>query len=171
MRWLILIGSIMLAAPLWAQSRAPGGAFFAQGVFCAVEIVGEEIAEGTLSGTLNLVEGPPEFYSTGPLVPAQIGIGFGIHLDVDPGFSGTARVTTTHPPMGPEGVTKQTWETNYHPGDLAYNGFTFEYAYELVKGTWTISAEANGREIYFAEFTVIDPGLAPPPPCGSAPLS
>jgi hypothetical protein len=141
------------------------------GAFCGVEIVGEEAAEGTLTGTLNLVEGPPVFFSQGPLVPAQIGIGFGIHLDVAPDFAGPAQVTTTHPPMGPQGITRQTWTTTYTAGDVAYNGFTFEYDYELVTGTWTISAEAEGREIYFAEFTIVDPGFAPAPPCGTAPLS
>lgn len=171
MRWLVFVLSICVATALAAQSRAPGGAFFAKGAFCAVEIVGEEVAEGTLSGTLNLVDGPPTFFSEGPVVPAQIGIGFGIHLDVEPAFAGSATVTTTHPPMGPEGVTRQTWVTNYQPGSLAYNGFTFEYDYELVTGLWTISAEAEGREIYHAEFNVIDPRFAPAPPCGTAPLS
>lgn len=163
--------ALFLSTGAWADSRAPGAAFFATGAFCAVEIVGEEVAEGTLSGTINLVDGPPEFYAAGPVVPAQIGIGFGIHLDVDPDFAGHATVTTTHPPMGTSGITSQTWQTTYTAGNLAYNGFTFEFDYELVVGPWTISAEADGREIYFAEFDVVDPMFAPPPPCGSAPLS
>ena len=75
--------------------------------------------------------------------------------------------------MGPEGVTEQSWITNYKLDHLAYNGFTFEYSYELVKGDWSISAALveDGREIYHASFTVIDPMLIAAPPCGSAPLS
>lgn len=171
MRWVSFLVFMLCALPVAAAMRAPGGDYYAQGAFCAVEIVGEEVAEGTLSGTLNLVDGPPVFFSEGPLVPAQIGVGFGIHLDVVPAYEGVATVKTTHPPMGPNGITEQTWQTTYTPGNVAYNGFTFEYDYELVTGTWTISAEADGREIFYAEFTVIDPSFAPPPPCGSSPIS
>ena len=66
MRWLILfLWSVSL--PVWAanKARTPGAAHFAQGAFCAVEIVGEEVAEETISGTLNLVEGPPNFFIEG----------------------------------------------------------------------------------------------------------
>lgn len=171
MRWITLI-LCLIAAPVWAQSRAPGAAHFAQGTFCAVDIVGEEAAEDTLSGTLNLVAAPPDFYATGPVVPAQIGIGFGVHVEVLPEHAGQVRVTTTHPPMGSEGVTRQSWITALNAGDVTYNGFTFEYSYELVEGQWSFTAETlDGQEIYHAAFTVIDPRFAPPPPCGTAPLS
>lgn len=163
---------LVSAVQAFAEARTPGASDFAMGAFCALETVGEEVAEGTITGTLNLVDGPPVFYSSSAVVPAQIGVGFGIHLDVAPRFEGPAVVTTTHPPMGTEGVTRQTWQTEYAPGNLAYNGFTFEYAYELVQGAWTISASSlDGREIYHAAFTVVDPKFAPPPPCGTAPLS
>jgi len=170
MRWLILF---LFCIPMVAssQSRSPGALYFLQGVFCAVEIVAEEEAAETISGTLNLVDSPPVFYAKGKIVPAQIGVGFGIHLDVDPRFVGPAKVTTTHPPMGENGVQSQSWITDYSTGDITYNGFTFEYDYELVPGDWTISAEQNGRLIYFAEFTVVNPLYAPPAPCGDAVLS
>ena len=172
MRWLILfLCTSILPGLAFSKAQTPGASYFAQGAFCAVEIIGEEKAEGTISGTLNLVDGPPTFYTTGSLVPAQVGIGFGIHLDVAPQFSGTATVTTTHPPMGENGVTAQSWVTDYSPGAIAYNGFTFEYDYELVPGDWTISAESNGRLIYHAKFTVVNPMFAPPAPCGNAPIS
>lgn len=164
------LGSVV-AAQSDTASNAPGARFFDYGPFCAIETVDHQVAEDTISGVLNLVETTPTLYSHGPLVPAQIGIGFGVLIDVAPDFAGPATVVTTHPPMGPNGVTRQTWTTDYVTGDTSYNGFTFEYDYELVKGPWSISASNNGRLIYEAYFTVVDPMTLPPPPCGTAPLS
>lgn len=172
MRQVIFLTMLAGAGPAGAQSAGPGADKFVFGAFCAVETIDQQVAENTISGVLNLVNGIPGFYSEGPAVPAQIGVGFGVHLDVAPDFAGQARVRTTHPPMGAEGVTEQSWITTYTSGETSYNGFTFEYPYELVQGNWAITAETlDGRPIYRAEFTVLDPLVLPPPPCGTAPLS
>lgn len=154
-----------------AEITAPGTAFFDYGFFCAVEIIGHEEAQDTISGVVNMVAETPEFQRRSAIIPAEIGIGFGVHADVLPGYDGQAVIVNLHPPMGPDGVTRESWTTTYTAGEVSYNGFTFEYDYELVTGPWQISATSNGRLIYRIDFEVVDPALLPKLSCDGALLS
>ena len=170
-RILAVIAVLTAASPASAEPNAPGALRLDYGYFCAVETVEQVEAEDTISGVVNMVAQAPPFIQKSTVVPGKIGIGFGIHLDVLPEYEGVAVVATVHPPMGPDGVTRETWVTTYEVGHTAYNGFTFEYDYELLYGPWTISAEANGRVIYKVDFTVVDPSMMPDVPCGGPFLS
>jgi len=77
-----------------------------------LEPVDEGVAEGTISGTVSFVSGRPPFLREGHLVPAQIGIGFGVHVRALPDYAGPVSIYIEHPPMGPEGVTQQVWHTS-----------------------------------------------------------
>ena len=78
----------LFATPLWADVKADGALWFDYGYFCAVETVETQEAEDTISGVVNLVDGPPDFLAKTTVIPAQIGIGFGIHVEVLPEFHG-----------------------------------------------------------------------------------
>ncbi len=167
----LFVGAFCVPVPLVAKPHAPGAVHFDFGYFCAVETVETLEAEDTMSGVVNLVDGPPPFIKQSTVVPGRIGIGFGIHIDVEPGYAGEVTVVTLHPPMGENGVTRESWSTNFTPGDISYNGFTFEYDYELVFGPWNLSASRNGRVVYEVDFLVVDPSNLPPVACGRALMS
>ncbi|KMW60578.1 hypothetical protein AIOL_000740 [Candidatus Rhodobacter oscarellae] len=172
MRFVLILAFLLsLATAGRAEVSSPGAVFFDYGYFCEVETIEQQEAEGTLSGVVNLVAEPPDFLRQTTIIPAQIGVGFGVHLMVTPEFAGLVTVQTTHPPMGPDGITVETWETEFETDDLSYNGFTFEYEYELVKGPWTLSASANGRLIYSVDFEVVDQRFLPPVNCAGGLLS
>ncbi len=149
-----------------ANATAPGAVHFEYGYFCALDPIGTREAEGTVSGIVLMVDRPPEFLRKGPVVPAAKGLGFGVHVQVRPELAGPVSITTTHPPMGPNGVTAQTWPTDLSSDDESYVGFVFEHDYELLLGDWSISAEANGREIFSVSFSVVAPDALPPVACG-----
>ncbi|MDF0600813.1 DUF3859 domain-containing protein [Psychromarinibacter sp. C21-152] len=161
---------LLTAAAARAAPETPGAARFEYGYFCALEPVDHGVAEETVAGVVNLIEGRPDFLKTGPLVPAQIGLGFGVLVEAKPSHAGVADMLVTHPPMGPEGVTEQRWVTEVS-GDLDYFGYTFDEDYELLPGEWVLSARSNGRLIYRVAFTVLDPALMPPASCGMVPMS
>ena len=161
-----LAPGLALAAP-----STPGVAEFDYGYFCALEPVDEGVAEGTISGTVAYVEGPPPFISRGSLVPARIGVGFGVHVRVLPEYEGMVTVHVEHPPMGPDGVTRQVWVTDLSADEQEYLGYSFDHSYELVTGPWRMTATANGRVIYDASFEVLDPALMPPVVCTMVPMS
>jgi hypothetical protein len=163
----------MLPAPdATAETIAPGVQDFEFGFFCATEPLSQRPASGTISGVVNNVDGSPRFVRLGPMVPARLGIGFGVNAQVLPQYEGPVLAVTLHPPMGPNRVTRETFDANLSSAEPSYLGFSFEHAYELVPGPWTLSAEANGRVIYSVDFLVVDPKSMPDVTCGEAvPLS
>jgi hypothetical protein len=171
MKFWLTCGSLMAASPLWANIVTFGAESADFGVYCAVEADVEVPAEGTISGVVNLVTEPPVFQRRTNLVPARIGIGFGVHLMVLPEYQGQIVVQTTHPPMGPDGITRESWVTEVAVGRMALHGFSFEYDYEMVRGDWSISASVDGRLIYHADFIVVDPATVPPINCTGQMLS
>lgn len=154
-----------LSAAAAPSASAPGAREFAYGYFCRLPPVGEGEAAGTVSGTVVFVEGPPVFQGYGPEVPAQLGVGFGVHVTVRPGFSGAATLTVEHPPMGPEGVTRQTWVKAFEPGVVNYTGYVFDHGYEILRGPWRMRAEINGRLMYDVAFEVVDRSELPAVRC------
>ncbi len=70
--------------PASAAPALPGVVKIEYGYFCALESVGEREAENTVSGLVRQVEGAPQFIEYGSLVPAVIGVGFGVYVQVEP---------------------------------------------------------------------------------------
>ena len=112
-----------------------------------------------------------QYFLSKPQWCQRIGVGFGVHVDIPPEFGNVAVLSMEHPPMGPNAVTHETWVSQYNAGQINYNGFTFEYDYELEPGVWTLSSSMNGRKIYEVEFNVIDASLMPGLTCDGAFLS
>lgn len=157
--------ALTLAAPVSAAGgdvvlRAQGGVeygltFDGYGVICAIDTEGQRVAPGTESGVINVVPQGRAFDVVTDVVPAETGISFGIRTGGMTAALLAARVEVTHPPMGSEGVTRQSWD--YVPGDPSLNLFTFEYPYEAVKGRWTFRVlGADGTVLAAQRFTVTD---------------
>ncbi len=160
------------AAAALARGAGPGAAELEYGFFCALETAATQEAPGTVSGIVNIVEGSPDFIGPGPEVPARIGIGFGVKVRARPGMSGSVTVHIEHPPMGPNAVTQQYWNTTLSGIDKQYLGYTFEKDYEVLPGRWTMSASANGRPIYSVSFVIVPANQMPWIDCGwQVPLS
>lgn len=173
MRAVLFALALCIAPPVVAADApvSPGAVDFAYGYFCARDPSELIEAEGTVAGVVNLIEGVPPFIATGTTVPAQIGVGFGVHILVHPAFAGPVDLVIEHPPMGPDGVTRQTWTTDLRADDPDYLGYSFDRDYELLTGQWTITATTNGRLVYRASFDVVRASLMPPVPCGIVPIS
>lgn len=132
------------------------------GILCAPESVGSIPAPDTLAGKTHVIETEPAFAATSRRVPASIGVGFGVKSqaqDVD-GLTGVTMVVT-HPPMGADAVTVQSFETSISGGNPSLTFYQFDYAYELVLGTWQFTAMAGEEVLYTAAFDVVDPRLVP----------
>jgi len=169
---LIPILLLLLPTTTLADTQSPGAARFEHGFFCAMEPISFEEASDTVSGTVTIVADEPIFLAPGPQVPAQLGIGFGVIIQPLPQYAGPVTISVQHPPMGPNGVTRQSWQADLFAEDSTYLGFTFEQRYEVVRGPWTLSAQSNGRPIYEVNFVVTDPARLRPVTCGEqVPLS
>ena len=132
------------------------------GVICPPPTVGETIAPGTLAGVTHLVDEDPPFVSLSSRVPAVIGIGFGAKsMTADLMGLSDVTMTVTHPPMGKDRVTKQSFQTRIDGTEPSLTFYQFDFAYELVLGHWQMEAVKDGEVLYRASFDVVAPQDAP----------
>ena len=132
-----------------------------QGVFCGAGSTGSTAAEDTIAGTIDTYDTTPEFRWVGDTVPAALGIAFGLHITVPASEAGQIRFEVTHPPMGPDGVTVESWVSDVPQDDRYYTGFHFEKDYELAPGDWSLRGWRGDRLLYEARFNVVPPELMP----------
>lgn len=132
------------------------------GVICAPEVVDLRVAPDTVSGTTNVIDSDPPFVSNTNRVPAVLGIGFGVKaMAADPAGIGEVLMVVTHPPMGDQGATRQSFMSRVNGTETSLIFYQFDYGYELLPGTWTMTAFAGKVVIYEATFEVVPPRMVP----------
>ena len=149
---------LTLATPLAAQAPDTVSdrlAYFETGVICPPPSVGTVPAPGTVAGTTHLIEDEPPFVSTGTRVPAVIGIGFGAKAQAKAFGLTEVDVQVTHPAMGPDGATRQSFRTRIDATEPSLTFYQFDFDYELVEGLWQIEALKDGETLYRATFEVV----------------
>ena len=132
-----------------------------QGVFCVRDVTTERPAEDTIAGVVDSFDTTPEFDWLGDVAPADIGMSFGLHITLPASAAGAVRFEVSHPPMGPNGVTVESWTSLVTPDTRRYVGFHFEKAYEQVPGAWVMRAYSEDRLLYEATWTVVPAGTMP----------
>ncbi|PYG31223.1 DUF3859 domain-containing protein [Pelagimonas varians] len=152
---------ILATTPVFAQERSPI-ASQQYGVICALELQGQQTATTTESGVINLIDQARNLDVTTHQVPAELGLSFGIRALVADGASlEGARMSVTHPPMGPRKITHQSWSVPLHSGAPALNMFTFESPHELVQGTWVFQLIFADKVLTEKVFQVLPAGSVP----------
>lgn len=170
----LLALTLGLAVPINAQAPSPRPATddirispqlaeLVFGVYCAQDPVREEAAPDTASGVINIVPAITDFQFRQTLVPAEIGIGFGVLARAPEGtLFDVVIVTVTHPPYPSNGIEVEQWVTDIDASGLSLMGFSFDSADELVLGQWTFNGQTpDGVELFHVSFEVVEPALVP----------
>lgn len=132
------------------------------GVICEIEIGTPREAPLTESGVINSIDQERAIDVATRAVPAHIGLSFGLRVLLPEGQTSTnTRMSVTHPPMGPRGVTTESWTAPLTPGAPNLNLFTFEKDYEMVQGTWTFAVLDDAGKQLEISFEVLPPGSVP----------
>lgn len=155
---------LLLAGSVSAQveTTSPDVVSFETGVICAPPTVGESPAPDTVAGATHIIDVDPPFVSTDNRVPAVLGIGFGAKTQVaQPGGIADVTIVITHPPMGAQKATSQSYQSRISGIDPSLMFYQFDYTYELLPGVWTIRAIKDGQTIYKSRFEVLPPQLIP----------
>jgi hypothetical protein len=165
MRGIALFLPVLPSAALATADLAADPAVFDRidaGIICAPAPSGREPAPGTRIGFIDLVDGEITLGQATPRIPALPGLAFGVVARVaEHAGAADVTITVTHPPMGADGIMRETWQTDLMPGGPTANFFRFDYPEERVPGDWTLQAEQDGRVLYAARFQVVDPRLMP----------
>lgn len=161
---------ICLAVAAGATCAAPAMAWvdlMRAGVVCPDGRDGPlRAAPGTLVGGVREIEDLAIDVET-RIIPLIPGVGLGIQTRWTGPLPHEVRMTTLHPPMGDRGVTRQEYVTTLPPGTASTRAYTFEFAYEMVPGPWTLQVEDETGILLSVAFTVSDaPNTAVTQGCG-----
>ena len=137
-------------------------AFLEAGILCGPETIGTTPAPGTIEGATHIIENEPDFVSTVQVVPAVLGLGFGVKSQsVMPDGIDSVEIIVTHPEMGETAVAMQSFSTRISGADPSLTFYQFDHIYELVHGTWQFVARSGETQLYSVSFEVVDPRLVP----------
>ena len=131
------------------------------GLICNTRITGTTDAPDTDSGSVNVLTGTINFTSHGTVVPAILGLSFGVKSRTSEDSINEVTIRVTHPPLIGTGTTEQSWQGYMQSSQLLAQLYKFEDPSELAIGTWVISAYKNETLLYSIPFTVVSPADAP----------
>ncbi|MBL8662690.1 MAG: DUF3859 domain-containing protein [Candidatus Odyssella sp.] len=151
----------ILALALAAPAAASGQVEIQDYGFYDLSVDGSVPAPDDVSGTRNIVSNIRLQRQTEE-IDAQLGRSFGFRFRiVDPALHGqTLTLRTKFPPLtNPE--SKRTMTTQDRPftatGESVYDGYRFDYDWEMAEGIWTFQILHNGKVIGEKKFKVIIP--------------
>lgn len=155
----------LLVAPGLAFARAEYDAdrlLITFGAFCQQDAVDEVPAPDTYSATVELLPEVPHILWPTHRIPALPGLSFGIRSEgLDDEVFYPVLIELVHPPFIGTDVTRQSYVTELGGEGPSINAYSFDIPEELVTGIWTFRAILDGEVLYFVEFEVVDPALAP----------
>ncbi len=165
----LFLFTFLLCAPALPVSAGPalrlgaGVVELTRGLICAPPEAGRRDAPDTASGWIHVPDQPIEIRVESTIVPALLGTGFGVRymLEATPQLPIPVRYIVIHPPLPPDGLTRQSWESLVMPGMPEQVFFQFDIADELQPGQWSFTAESGATELFHAAFDVVPPETVP----------
>jgi hypothetical protein len=166
--WLVSLAFLATPVAGWADFSAAKGPVspdiiaLEAGIICPPETVGSAPAPGTVAGTTHIIDVEPPFVSNARRVPAVLGIGFGVksQTSIEGGLDGVTMVVT-HPPMGGSGAEAQSFVTRVSELNPSLTFYQFDYSYELLPGTWKMTAMRDDAVLFQVAFDVVPPSAVP----------
>ena len=131
------------------------------GLFCDQGTTTREDAPNTTLGYIENISGEVVFRNHGTIVPAQMGMNFGVKSSALGATAIDVLVRTTHPAFSVDGSTVGEWQGEISAGELTYKGFGFDFPYEMALGDWVLETYKGDILLYRVEFTVVDPKTVP----------
>lgn len=129
------------------------------GVFCTPAEMGSAPAPGTASGKVHVPFDDIRFdWPDRQVVPAVIGLAFGVRAELAPGNSvpfGEVRIYL------PGRDQPETWGSSFSDLGATFSFFSFDREEELIPGIWRFEAWDGENRLYLVEFEVVPAALAP----------
>ena len=102
-----------------------------------------------------------DFDATGNVVPLLPDLSFGLRVVRDGAGPLPVTITVTHPPMGAERRTRQSWQSVLEPGQPGMIRYGFDFPHELLPGTWTLAVTAANGDTVSVSFRMVAPAALP----------
>lgn len=127
------------------------------GLYCTEGDGVEAEAPDTINGSVVSVDGS-RLMAVQQQIPAALGVTFGVRAGALANLNTDARFTISHPPMGANNVTEQGWFVGFDDAGPSGAYWVFEDDFELVTGSWFMSArDLQGELLFSVAFEVVPP--------------
>jgi hypothetical protein len=137
----------------------------AVGIFCRDGVgFSKSTDPGTIKGTVDRMDRVPNLVMETQVVPAIDKIMFGV-LAREKVENGTVLITVTHPPLGPQGLTVESWNTQMETGKHTVHAYYLGLSDGDPRGRWTITGASDDGLLFYAEFDVVTVTSADRDPC------
>ena len=163
-RFLTLLALLaLIASPTFAGPpepvHAPEIAVLEVGVFCALQAMDQMPAPGTESGWIHVPTSEIRFHwPDRQVVPAAIGLAFGVKATGAPGYVSSDAVARMTRPGRAE---PEVWDTGISDAGASIAFFRFDTPDELVPGLWSFEVWDGETRLYHAEFEVVPAAAMP----------
>jgi len=133
------------------------------GVLCGFEVESRKYDQDTVDGeVLESFGGHLGYDVITTTVPARQGLAFGItYRALETAGNGRLTASVTHPPMGEQGVVRQTWDMLGFQGFMGAMNYALEDDFELVPGDWTFRLHAGDQMLIEMSFEMVGQSQAP----------
>lgn len=140
------------------------------GIFCKIdETLSSSSAKNTIKGTVENYDSSLPLVEETQTIPAVDRLYFGV-LEREKTENGTIVITVTHPPLGADGTTVESWKSTMSPNELTMHAYYLGLSDGNPVGRWTITGEKGGTKLFYVEFDVV-PKARKPDPCLVKPVS
>lgn len=125
------------------------------GIFCDRPPATASTDKDTIKGTVERYAANPTLWRKTQVIPAVDGLLFGVLGREDPNSGAPVTIVVDHPPLGPRGTTRESWETEMHSNRITFHGYYLGLSDGSPVGDWTMTALREGRELFAVEFEVV----------------
>ena len=142
-----------------APEAGPELASIKVGVLCALRTMDQIPAPGTDTGWIHVPLVPLTFHwPDRQIVPASLGIAFGVQVIGQPGFGTSAGESRV---FRPGRTDPERWSAGVSDAGDTLSFFRFDSEEEMVPGRWVFEGWDGETRLYRAEFEVVDAALLP----------
>ncbi|MEM7709573.1 MAG: DUF3859 domain-containing protein [Pseudomonadota bacterium] len=146
------VGLALLGGPALARIDLVATGFYCSPDPSRVAIPLDDTIGGRM-WRLDMATLPPQ---RGTIVPSALGVSFGVFFETT-GSPGSLDVRLTHPPLGDEDQTLQTWRLeDVFAGTMKGAAYTLDTEGELATGDWTFDIRKGTRTVLSQTFTLVD---------------
>ena len=122
---------------------------FSVGVLCSPRVIDRAAAPNTSLGYTSVVAAVPKFNFAQQLVPAALGVSFGVRFTPAHALAGVRNLT-----YRPGVATPDVYYSDVRAKPI-YRGFGFEEPDELILGKWRLESWHGDQLLYRVDFEVV----------------
>lgn len=137
----------------------PDWNIYSYGIYCADYKAEVKDAPDTATGYISTVAGKPEIEHQTDQIPIFENLSMGFYYGPEPDvLVDNIRFHISHPPYrNAEGQTQESFSVEFDGLEARLNGFRFEFPFEMVPGTWTMTLMQEDVTLIAMDFFVRRP--------------